>query len=62
MAYRKALYRCWSCGWYAGKRILKKYQDECPNCCTVIDIEFEPTQDDIKELGKRLRDERKHRS
>lgn len=59
MATKPSLYRCWDCGWYVGKRVLAKYQGECPNCCTLVDKEFVGTPQDLRELAKRLQDERK---
>jgi len=39
MVTRRKLYKCDSCDWYIGAKVLKRYAGECPNCCTVIDTE-----------------------
>ncbi len=39
MVTRRKLYKCNSCDWYIGARVLERYAGECPNCCTVVDTE-----------------------
>ena len=50
------LYRCWDCGWYIGGVLLDKdhYDMVCPMCNSEVDIEFQPTPQDLRELNKRI--------
>ncbi len=60
MPRRDPLYRCFSCGWYVGKRVLANHEGECPNCCTVVDTAFEPSREDLRELNKRQNEARRN--
>lgn len=62
MASKKTLYRCWSCGCYVGTKYLKnpKNAGECPVCYKVVDTEFEPTATDLRNLNKKIQEERKN--
>jgi len=33
--------RCWTCGWYIGRKFLKRCEDLCPNCGVVVEDDWQ---------------------